>query len=248
MAKKRPKDGSEDFDLKFDFASLTFRDDEKEPDPETESALVEVPKLSLRPVAFENAEDFVEDIEYGKDYFAFLSGSFIFGDCLEALIFQKDLNPKAVYISTLGMSDENADSLVNMTGWLGCEKLNLIVSHWFAGTERHGLMQYIKDEFAGQPIDIAVLQSHSKVCLIRSDKGDIAIAGSANLSSSNNVEQIIITHDPGLIDFLQRRLDYIMEHFTVYRGKDEEPRIDWKKNRKNIGKYAWRAINGWGEE
>lgn len=227
--------------MHFDFSSLSFDGEEEQQEEQAQ----QIPRLSLAPVSFDNAEEFAEQMDFSKDYFCFLAGSFIFGDFLEALCFRKELNPSVMYVTTLGMSAENADSLVNLTEYLGCEKINLIVSHYFAGVERHNLIPYMRDEFAGQPIDIAVLQSHCKCALIRSAKGDVAITGSANLSSSNNVEQFIITHDPALIDFLQGRLDFIMEHFTIYRGAEETPRVDWKKNRKNTGKFAWYAINGW---
>lgn len=226
------------FDFSFDFSGLSFKTD-----PETEDAAMEIPKLSPLPVAFSNAEDFAEQVDITKDYFGLLSGSFIFGDFIEALVFQKRLKPSVMFVSTLGLSDENADSMVNLTDCLGCQQVNLIVSHYFAATERHRLMPYMRDAFAGQPIDVAVLQSHAKICLIRSEVADFVIAGSANLSSSNNVEQIIILHDPALLDFLQERLAYIMDRFKVYRGMDETPKLDWSKNKKNTGRYAWQAIN-----
>ena len=73
-----------------------------------------------------------------------------------------------MYITTLGMNQENIDSIVNMVQYLYCEELNLIVSHYFAGVERHNLMAVMEEEFKGLNINIAVLQSHAKMCVIRS--------------------------------------------------------------------------------
>lgn len=92
----------------FDFSSLDFTD----PDDEQ---LQEVPHLSLTPACFENAEDLIDKLDYSKDYFCFVSGTFIFGDFIEALLYKYMLKPSKIYITTLGMSSENIDSIVNMT-------------------------------------------------------------------------------------------------------------------------------------
>lgn len=229
---KRKKKKTEGFS--FDFSSLTFRGSVDE--------TVEVPRISAAPVAFENAERMAAAIDYDRDYFALVSGSFIFGDFIEALLFKKRLAPSVVYLTTLGMSRENADSIVNLVDYLGCEKVNLLVSNYFSSTERRGVFPYMEREFAGKPIDIAVLASHCKIALILSDAGDVLITGSANLSSSNNVEQFIMMHDPAAIAYVRERLDNIMQRFTVYKGESRE-RLP-QNNRDNRGKNAFDAMKG----
>lgn len=216
----------------FEFSALTFGQEA----PEER----EIPRLSTRPVAFENAERMVERIDYGKDYFAFVSGKFIFGDLIEALCYKKRLAPSVIYLTTLGMSAENVDSIVNLVDYLGCRKVNLLVSHYFAQVEKNKLIPYMKQEFAGRPVDVAVLQSHCKIALIRSGKGDTLISGSANISSSNNVEQFIFMHDEGTIRFVQEKLDHIMERFTLYSGAERRTnQIDWKGS---TGGRAYRVL------
>ena len=229
------KKSSDPLSFNFDFSSLTFgpgnHDDE----------YTEIPRLNMEPVCFENAEAMADAIDYSKDYFCLASGSFIFGDFLEALCFKKDLQPKSLYITTLGMSEDNIDSIVNIVDYLGGQEVNLIVSHYFAGVERHKLIPYMEREFSGKPINVAVLASHCKIAVFLSDKGDCVIAGSANLSSSNNVEQFIIMHNPAIVKYCKSRLDNVMERFTVIRGM-EGARMDWKVNRKNTGKLAYQAM------
>lgn len=163
MRKKKTGTG-----ISFDFSSLTFAQSAEE-DRE------EIPKLSAEPAAFENAERMAESMDYSRDYFCFVPGNFVFGDFLEALCYKKRLTPDEVYITTLGMSQDNIDSIVNLTDYLGCKKVGLIVSHYFAGVERHKLIPYMRQEFAGKPIDVAVLQSHCKIALIFSPRGNILI-------------------------------------------------------------------------
>ena len=185
MARKRRRNGDGQFS--FDFSALTYGGN-------TEEEEEQIPKLSTEPVMFENAMKMAEEMDYSKDYFAIVAGTFIFGDFIEALCWKKRLMPSEVYVTTLGMSRNNIDSLVNLVDCLRVKHVNLIVSHYYAGTERRGLMPYMYQEFKGKPIDVAVLQSHCKIVLIYSGKGNVMIAGSANLSTSNNVEQFFGRH------------------------------------------------------
>lgn len=230
MARRKKKNLANGDLFSFDFSALTFGGRSAE-DEDWE----EIPKLTEEPAAFENAEYMADTIDYSKDYFAFVPGNFVFGDFLEALIFKKQLCPSEVYITTLGMSQDNIDSIVNLVDYLHCKKVNLIVSHYFAGVERHKLMPYMRQEFAGKPIDVAVLQSHCKITLIFSHKGNVMIDGSANLSSSNNVEQFNISHDETKIAYTKRRLDNIMQQFTVFRGLENKS----SKVTGNTGKRAF---------
>lgn len=219
-------------EFSFDFSALAFGQSA----PEER----EIPRLTTEPAAFENAESMADRIDYGRDYFAFVSGKFIFGDFIEALCYKKRLAPSAVYITTLGMSAENVDSIVNLVDYLGCKKVSLLVSHYFAQVEKNKLVPYMKAEFTGRPIDVAVLQSHCKIALIFSERGNVLISGSANISSSNNVEQFILMHDAETIRFVRERLDNIMERFTLFSGREGRTNdIDWKGS---TGGRAYRAL------
>lgn len=226
MAAKKKNKG-----FQFDFSALKFAQDAEEQ---------EIPKLRTEPAAFENAEEMADRIDIKKDYFAFVSGGFIFGDFIEALCFKKRLAPSEIYITTLGMSGDNIDSIVNLVDYLGAKKVNLIISHYFQNVERHNLIPYMEREFAGRNINVSVLQSHCKMVLIFSEQANIMISGSANLSSSNNVEQFIITHDESAIAYAKEKLDNIIDRFTVYNG------IDGKKEVKkgNTGKKCFNAMIG----
>lgn len=224
------------FDLNFDFSSLTF-------ETQTEQEIREIPKLNIEPVMFENAEAMVDSIDYSKEYIAFVSGNFIFGDFIEALVFKKELKPDIVYLTTLGMNKNNIDSIVNLTDYLGTKQVNLIISHYFAGVERHGLIPYMEQEFKNRPINVGVLQQHAKIALIKSTKGDVLICGSANLSSSNNVEQFIIMHSPTAISFIQNKLEMVMNKFKVIDGL-EGAKMNWKYNKGNTGRKAFETLKG----
>lgn len=199
----------------------------------------QVPRLNLRPVSFDNAEKMAQEIDIQQDYICFTAGAFIFGDFIEALLYIKRLNPFVVYLTTLGMSRENVDSIVNMVDYLGAQRVRLLISHYFQGVERHRLIPYMEQEFSGRSIEAAVLSSHAKICIIRSAASDMLFIGSANLSSSNNVECFVITHDAAAVDYVQERLDNVFDCFTVFAG--QTGKADHTRHR-NTGRDAYLAM------
>jgi hypothetical protein len=227
---------------KIDFSSLDFDlenilNQNKSPDVEKE--FIQAARLNFEPVCFENAVEAAEYIDYQKDYFCFVSGKFIFGDFIEALLYKKQLKPKRVYITTLGMSGENIDSIVNLEV-LGAEEINLIVSNYFVAMERNKLVPYMVREFSGHNINVAVLSSHCKICLIECEQGNIIIAGSANLSSSNNVEQFQIMHDDKVFKTVKRMLNDILKKHTVIIGSKDK--TIFENNKQNRGPAAYETV------
>ena len=229
-------------DFKIDFSSMKFDlgFGTAELESEKEREFIRQAVLNRQPVMFERAVDMARGIDISQDYFCLVSGGFIFGDFIEALCYVHDLRPKAVYLTTLGMSMDNADSIVNLVDCLGCEHVKLIVSNYFVAKERHNLVPYLIQEFFGKPITVAVLASHCKICLIKSDKGNIVITGSANLSSSNNVEQFDFFHDETLFSWLRSMLDGIIADFTVIDGAAGT--TIFENNTDNTGRRAWEHV------
>ena len=230
-------------DFKIDFSSLNFDlgFGAGNIESEKEREFIRAAVLNRQPVMFERAIDMANGIDLSQDYFCLVSGGFIFGDFIEALCFVHELRPKAIYMTTLGMSMDNADSIVNLVDCLGCKHVNLIVSNYFVAKERHNLVPYLVQEFTGKPITVAVLASHCKICLIECERGNIIITGSANLSSSNNVEQFdIITHDDALFSWLRSMLDGITTDFTVIDGAAGT--TIFENNTDNTGKKAWEHV------
>ena len=111
MARKKKAMDFSSLDLNLDALGDWGGDEEK-----AEKEFIRAAKLNLSPVTWDNAEAAADAVDYDKDYFALLSERFIFGDFIEALVYKKELLPHRVYITTLGMSRENIDSIVNIVG------------------------------------------------------------------------------------------------------------------------------------
>lgn len=229
----------------FDFSSLDFSLDfslfgNQSEERDEAAEFIKTAKISLLPAAWENAVDMAEQMDLTQDYFCFVSGKFIFGDFIEALCHVHGLQPDAVYLTTLGMGQNNIDSIVNLVDYLGTKKVNLIVSNYWVSVERAKQVPYMIEEFSGKPIDVAVLASHCKICLIDSPVCKLIFAGSANLSSSNNVEQFQILHDPALFEWLRGRLDDVMSRWTILHGETGE--TIFGNNKGNLSRYAYTTM------
>lgn len=79
--------------------------------------------------AFENAEAFARQIDLspGARTFAWVSGNFIFGDVIEALVTARRVGIRRLYICSLSISQENIDSLKNVMLLMGDELERLVL-------------------------------------------------------------------------------------------------------------------------
>lgn len=228
--------------IKFDFSSLNFsgfggnQNDEDETDEVKEFVSLARPAI-LRIVNYSNAQKLARDLDKDHDYFCLVAGSFVFGDFIEAFCEQHDLRPKTIYISTLGLKDENVDSIVNLNMMYGAA-VRLIVSQYYVAHERYHKIPYMIQEFSGLDIQVAVFANHTKICLIETDSDVYVLAGSANLSSSDNLENFIFFHDRGVFDFCKRVFDDALAKWTIIDGSTSTTIFENNKNnrQKNIDK------------
>ena len=169
---------------------------------------------------YEYAIDLARKIDIGENSrtFSIVSGNFIFGDFIEALMFERNLHAEEIYIATLSMSENNVDSLVNIMQDGRCDKLNLIISHYFFSHERQNLIPYIYKELdKGDKFQLAVCGSHSKIALIKCQDKHYVMHGSANLRSSNNLEQFEFEESEELYNFNRKYFEDIIEQYSTIK-------------------------------
>lgn len=160
-------------------------------------------------VCYEYALDFAEALRLSDDteVFAFVSGNFVFGDFVEALVDLGRLSVKRMSIMTLSLNDENIDSIRNIIEWQQVERLDIVISdYWFAHERKKGgLVDYLFQELTveGMELNVGFAAVHCKTWCIETRNGHyLTIEGSANLRSSRNIEQVHISPDKGLFDFV----------------------------------------------
>ena len=172
-------------------------------------------------VLYDNAVKLAKDLrlDFGTRYDVFVSGSFIFGDFLEAFIMGNNAKCKKMTVSTLSLNQNNVDSLYNLLAGNYIDELNLIVSVYFWGNEIRSLIPYMyrKLDF-GNKFQLSVASIHTKTAQFETLGGrKVVIHGSANLRSSGNIEQFTIEENPELYDFYDDHLSRIVEMYATIR-------------------------------
>ena len=181
------------------------------------------PRVRPAGVLYERATDLalsMPDLEDGEGIFCIVSGNFIFGDMLEALMVEKNWYAEEIFIATLSMSQENADSLANIFHGDYAREINLIVSDFWYAHERYkgGGIEYINQLMEGFNFSLSVAGLHTKIILIKTECGKhIVIHGSANLRSSRNLEQFSAENSKLLYEFNRAWMSKLMAEFKVSR-------------------------------
>lgn len=135
-------DSAIDFELDFDLGDFDLTLGEESEDEGGFKTRIMRPKMNVKNVShkvvYRNAEKLAEkiDLTEGARTFAWVSGDFIFGDLLEALVMKKHISPKKIYICSLGMSQDNIDSLRNIIEWTDLEQLTILLSGYFYSHEK----------------------------------------------------------------------------------------------------------------
>ena len=185
------------------------------------------------PLMYDRARDLARDIELhpGAREFVFVSGNFVFGDIIEAMVVgEGKMYPKRMSIQTLSMSAENVDSLRNVVD--ACpmmESLRLVLSDYFFAHERGkgGLVPYLCDvlDTGNVDFDLAFASIHTKIISIETLGGNFVVMdGSANLRSSRNIEQFRIECDEGLYRFVEDFTDRVFNAYSVVNKDRKRPK------------------------
>ena len=188
-------------------------------------------------INYDNAVDLAKSINIIDKINAYcvVPGNFIFGDMIEALVVEHDLDIQRMDISTLSMSEENVDSLCNITSGGYCNELNLLVSSYFYAHERSKLIPYIYNNLDGDhnKFQLAVCGNHTKVVIIKlTDGTSITIHGSANLRSSDCLEQFALEFSHDLYDFNLRFIDLILKKYSTIK-KEIRGKTLWQVVKQN---------------
>jgi hypothetical protein len=129
-----------------------------------------------------------------------LRGDFVLCDLIPAIIANRGACSH-VRIATLGLSAANAESLANLkdAGLIG--ELTIVASHYFQQVDKTTTFKKVATILDGRA-KLVITRSHAKVILMPTTAGDwFVIEGSANLRSSDNIEQMLILNDRETHDF-----------------------------------------------
>lgn len=178
-------------------------------------------KLRAEQVKYENAGRLARDIGIlhpGERVDALIAGSFIMGDFIMAYLVENKLRADYMLVSTLSLSERNILAFAKLFehGYIG--QLDMMLSTYFFANEYHGLVRYLYRELdKDNRFQLAVSDIHTKITMFHvPDVGKFVIHGSANLRSSQNVEQICIENNPELYDFYTDAFTKVIDvHKTI---------------------------------
>ncbi|MBR3385859.1 MAG: hypothetical protein IKG69_11770 [Atopobiaceae bacterium] len=221
-----------------------------EPDPMEDAIWTRPVVRAPKAVCYEHAQDFADalTIDNETETFAYVAGGFVFGDFLDALVESDRISVRRLGMQMLSLNDENIDSLRNVVEMCGTERLDLCLSGYWYSTEMHkgGVVGYLFDQLdlEGLELHVAIAELHCKVLTIETWAGNrLTMHGSANLRSSNSIEQIHISPDPALYEFCAGVTDRIVGAYDVVM---QERRRNNKRSRRLGGKRLWQAIRDTG--
>ena len=241
-----------ELELDFDVDDFDIIDGESKPRPEKQRDVrILRPRLDVKEltqhVCFDNAQAFAKQIDLtpGARTFAWVSGSFIFGDIVEALIVTRAVSVKRLYVSSLSISQENVDGLKNVMLLMGdaLEGLTLILSGWTYSKHKFDLVPYMYQDLDDpmNRVQIVFGRWHAKLITLETLHGHtITIHGSANLPSNNSIEQIMVEIDnQELHEFNARLMDAIAEKYGTINREAE-----YSKFKPIPSREAWETVTG----
>ena len=152
----------------------------------------------------ENAAEMAGHLpEPGDCTHAVVRGDFVTADIIPLLLGNRRADILA--ISTLGMSTANATMLAGLRASGQIRRLFLLVSHYFSQVDKTGTYREVK-HLLGDAVKVA--RTHAKVILVSAAPSFFVVEGSANLRSSDNIEQFAIWNDEQLLNW---HLDWMQE-------------------------------------
>lgn len=206
-------------DSQLDFCATDFTFAEMK----SEESVLFKPKFNSIPkvVQYDNAQQLANRVKLfpGEQLHGIVDGSFIFGDFIEALIMEKDVVCHEMHLSTLSMSQNNIDSLVNLFQAKRLDSLTLLLSNYFYSHEKFRLVKYLHGELARYKYNLMIRRSHTKICLMSVNNIKLVLSGSANLRSSNCIEQIILQESPELYAFYREWFEQQNDYMVVREGE-----------------------------
>jgi hypothetical protein len=157
-------------------------------------------KKLIRP---ENADAIIDNLpaDESETLHAITCGDFVFCDLITRLV-ERHGPPRKLTVCSLSISLKNCEAIAAMMAAHADLTFHLVLSHYFQTTNKDifiALEKLVAETFHDRCV-VTVGRSHAKITVFEYEQ-PIIIETSANLRSSNNLEQIIVTRGRDLADF-----------------------------------------------
>lgn len=135
------------------------------------------------------------DLAPGDRLHAITPGDFVFANLINQLCALA--HPTLLSIATLSLSKNNVAALASALDAGHCHSIDFLISEYFAKTSP-AILACMTEAASNRPWRIGTARTHAKITLL---SPALVIETSANLRSSQNIEQITVLHDPALYAF-----------------------------------------------
>lgn len=203
--------------------------------------------IKSRLIKYDNAEKLAYDIAtsgwIGERIDCLCAGNFVFGDFIEAFIKVTNITVQKLRVSTLGMSHANVASFENLLDDGIVKELDLMVSAYFYAHERRKLVEFIYKKLdKDNRFQLSVCANHTKIVLIDDGKHRFVISGSANLRSSDCIEQFSIENNQELFDFYAEYFDTVATHYNSIDKTCKQSQAKTSQTKILRGKTLWQTV------
>lgn len=186
---------------------------------EDKNPFEKLPVYKIQKTKIKTSLDLVKKINLQKNerVICISHGNFIFCDFIVSLLQEKKYEAEEVVISTLSLNADNLASLEWALEFGYIKNLKLIISDFWYQTNKHKFIPKMLEimEVYGNRFSLSVCRSHTKICLMKINDLFITIHGSANLTSSNNLEQFMIEEGEQLYGFMKDFQQTIIDNFQL---------------------------------
>lgn len=139
--------------------------------------------------------------QLGESLHGVISGKYALFEIIPALIERTGKKIDDLHLATLSFNKQNAADLLNLLDDGQIRRVGLLVSYYFKSTSRP-LYDALVPQLRERGQKVLAMRTHAKIILARMEDGSKYVAeSSANLRSSVNVEQFVLTQCPDLYDF-----------------------------------------------
>jgi hypothetical protein len=169
---------------------------------QTDAKEARVRRMRARMVRPENAAAVAAAMPaQGDSAHAILAGDFVFCDLLPAVCALPGIGQiRRLEIATLSLSLKNIETIAAMVE-PGRVPFHLVLSHHFRGTNKLIYEKAAERLKAIPSARLTVARTHCKVAIMEFDAAAFVMEASANLRTSQNLEQLTIFNDAGLAEF-----------------------------------------------
>lgn len=137
----------------------------------------------------------------GESLHGVISGKYALFELIAALIEKTGQSIEDLTIATLSFSKANAGDLLGMLDAGQVKRVSMLISYYFKSTSRP-IYDALIPQLRERGMKVLAMRTHCKILLMKMEGGACYVAeSSANLRSSVNVEQFVLTQCPALYAF-----------------------------------------------